>query len=74
MRAIPQDDLELRDLLTKFGLLEQFTPYIVGGRGALRGQEAREWLRALRTEAIAELTLLVSALAMVAAIVAAVRR
>jgi hypothetical protein len=74
MRAIPQDDLELRDLLTKFGLLEQFTPYIAGGRGALRGQEAREWLRALRTEAIAELTLLVSALAMVAAIVAAVRR
>jgi hypothetical protein len=74
VRSIPESDQLLRDLLSKFGLLERFTPYIAGGRGAVRGEEAREWLKAVRTEAIAELTLLVSAIAMIAAIIAAVRR
>jgi hypothetical protein len=74
VRAIPEGDQELRDLLSKFGLLERFTPYIAGGRGAIRGEETREWLNDLRNEAVAELTLLVSAVAMIAAIVAAVRR
>jgi hypothetical protein len=46
---------------------------VAGGRGALRGDEAREWLERRRSEAIAELTLAVATIAMLAAIVAAVR-
>jgi hypothetical protein len=42
VRSIPESDQLLRDLLSKFGLLERFTPYIAGGRGAVRGEEARE--------------------------------
>jgi hypothetical protein len=72
-RSVPNDDIKLRELLEKFGLLERFTPYVAGGRGALRSDEAREWLKEQRNEAIAETTLIVSAIAMVAAIVAAVR-
>ena len=72
-RSVPNDTIKLRELLERFGLLERFTPYISGGRGAVRGEEAREWLQEQRNEAIAEATLIVSAIAMVAAIVAAVR-
>jgi hypothetical protein len=64
---------QLRGLLERFGLIERFTPYVAGGRGALRGDEAREWLERRRNEAIAELTLAVATIAMLAAIVAAVR-
>ena len=46
---------------------------VAGGRGALRGDEAREWLERRRNEAIAEVTLAVATIAMLAAIVAAVR-
>ena len=73
-RSVPNDDIKLRELLESFGLIERFTPYVTGGRGALRGDEAREWLERRRNEAIAEATLLVSTLAMIAAIFAAVRR
>ena len=74
VRSIPTNDIELRELLKKAGLIERFTPYVAGGgRGPLRGEEAREWLERRRNEAIAELTLAVAAIAMVAAIVAAVR-
>ena len=59
-------------LLEKFRLIERFTPYVAGGRGPLRSDEAREWLERQRNEAIAEVTLAVSAVAMVAAIVASV--
>lgn len=72
-RSIPSDDVELRELLNKVGLIERFTPYVAGGRGPLRGEEAREWLEKRRNEAIAELTLLVSTIAMIAAIIAAAR-
>jgi len=73
-RSVPNDDIKLRELLERFGLIERFTPYVAGGRGALRGDEAREWLTDRQNEAIAEVTLVVSAVAMVAAIVAALRR
>jgi hypothetical protein len=73
-RSVPNDDIKLRELLERFGLIERFTPYVSGGRGAVRGEEAREWLEKRRNEAIAEATLLLSTLAMIAAIVAAVRR
>jgi hypothetical protein len=73
-RSVPNDAIKLRELLERFGLLERFTPYVSGGRGAVRGDEAREWLTGLRNEAVAEVTLGVSAVTMVAAIVAAVRR
>jgi hypothetical protein len=73
-RSVPNDDVKLRELLEKFGLIERFTPYVAGGRGAVRGDEARNWLTERRNEAIAEITLVVAAVAMVAAIVAAVRR
>ena len=73
-RSIPDDDIKLRGLLERFGLVERFTPYVAGGRGTVRGEEARKWLEDRRNEAIAEITLVVSALAMAAAIVAAVRR
>jgi hypothetical protein len=72
-RSVPNDDIKLRELLERFGLIERFTPYVAGGRGALRGDEAREWLERRRNEAIAELTLAVAITAMLAAIVAAVR-
>jgi len=72
-RSVPNDAIKLRELLERFGLLERFTPYVSGGRGAVRGEEAGEWLKEQRNEAIAEATLIVSAIAMVAAIVAAVR-
>jgi hypothetical protein len=54
-------------------LEKRFTPYVAGGRGALRGDEAREWLERRRNEAIAKLTLAVATIAMLAAIIAAVR-
>jgi hypothetical protein len=73
-RSVPNDDIKLRELLERFGLIERFTPYVSGGRGAVRGDEAREWLTDRRNEAVAEVTLVVSAVAMVAAIVAALRR
>ena len=72
--SVPNDDVKLRELLERFGLLGRFTPYVSGGRGAVRGDEAREWLTDRRNEAVAEVTLVVSAVAMVAAIVAALRR
>jgi hypothetical protein len=72
-RSIPNDDIKLRELLERFGLIERFTPYVSGGRGALRGDEAREWLERRRNEAIAEVTLAVATIAMLAAIVAALR-
>jgi hypothetical protein len=71
-RSVPSDDIKLRQLLERFGLIEQFTPCVAGGRWALRGDEAREWLERRRNEAIAELTLVVATIAMLAAIVAAV--
>ena len=73
-RSVPNDDIKLRELLERFGLIERFTPYVAGGRGAVRADEARIWLTERRNEAIAEVTLAVAAAAMVAAIVAAVRR
>ena len=72
-RSVPNDDIILRELLDKFGLIQRFTPYVAGGRGALRSDEAREWLERRRNEAIAEVTLVVATIAMLAAIVAAVR-
>jgi len=74
VRSIPNNDIELRELLKKASLIERFTPYVAGGRGLLRGDEAREWLERRRNQAIAELTLAVATIAMLAAIVAAVRR
>jgi hypothetical protein len=72
-RSIPNDDIKLQELLERFGLIERFTPYVSGGRGALRGDEAREWLEGRRNDAIAEVTLAVATIAMLAAIVAAAR-
>jgi hypothetical protein len=76
VRSIPTNDIELRELLKKAGLIERFTPYLggaPGNRGPVRSEEAREWLERRRNEAIAELTLAVATIAMLAAIVAAVR-
>jgi hypothetical protein len=76
VRSIPTNDIELRELLTKAGLIERFTPYLggaPGSRGPVRSEEAREWLERRRNEAIAELTLAVATIAMLAAVVAAVR-
>jgi hypothetical protein len=76
VRSIPTNDIELRELLKKAGLIERFTPYLggaPGSRGPVRSEEAREWLERRRNEGIAELTLAVATIAMLAAIVAAVR-
>jgi hypothetical protein len=76
VRSIPTNDIELRELLNKAGLSERFTPYLggaPGSRGPVRSEEAREWLERRRNEGIAELTLAVATIAMLAAIVAAVR-
>jgi hypothetical protein len=73
LRSVPNSDQELRELLTEFDLLERFTPYVAGGRGAVRSEEARAWLERRRSEGIAELTLMVSTVAMIAAILAAAR-
>jgi hypothetical protein len=75
-RSVHTNDIELRKLLQKAGLIERFTPYLggaPGGRGPVRSEEAREWLEKRRNEAIAELTLAVATIAMLAAIVAAAR-
>jgi hypothetical protein len=50
-RSVPNDAIKLRELLERFGLLERFTPYVSGGRGAVRGDEARDWLERRRNEA-----------------------
>jgi hypothetical protein len=71
-RSVPNDDIKLRELLERFGLIERFTPYVSGGRGSVRSDEAREWLEKRRNEAIAEVTLAVATIAMLAATVAAV--
>jgi hypothetical protein len=55
-RSLPNDDIKLRELLERFGLIERFTPYVSGGRGSIRSDEAREWLEKRRNEAIAEVT------------------
>ena len=55
-RSVPNDDIKLRELLERFSLIERFTPYVSGGRGAVRGDEAREWLTDRRNEAVAEVT------------------
>ena len=76
LRSNPTNDIELRELLKKAGLIERFTPYLggaPGNRGPVRSEEARDWLERRRNEAIAELTLAVATIAMLAAIVAAVR-
>ncbi len=73
-RSIPSDDIKLRELLERFGLIERLTPYVSGGRGSVRSNEARDWLTGRRNEAIAEATLIISLITMIAAIVAAVRR
>jgi hypothetical protein len=62
-RSGPNDDSKLRELIERFGLIERFTPYVAGGRGALRGDEAREWLERRRNGAMAELTLAVATIA-----------
>ena len=42
-RSIPNNDIEIRELLKKAGFIERFTPYVAGGRrGLLRSDEARE--------------------------------
>ena len=69
-RSVPKDDVQLRELLERFGLIERFTPYVSGGRGAVRGEEARSWLEDRRNEVIAETTLVVSTVTMVAAVIA----
>jgi hypothetical protein len=74
--SFPTDDIKLRELLNKVGLLERFTPYLSGApgsRGPVRSEEAREWLEKRRNEAIAELTLAVATIGALAAIVGAVR-
>ena len=76
VRCIPTNDIELRELLKKAGLIERFTPYLggaPGSRGPVRSEEAREWLERRRNEGIAELTLAVATISMLAALVAAVR-
>jgi hypothetical protein len=75
-RSVPTDDIKLRELLNKVGLIERFTPYLSGApgsRGPVRSEEAREWLEKRRNEAIAELTLAVATIGALAAIVGAVR-
>jgi hypothetical protein len=72
----PHDDIELRDLLKKANLIERFTPYLggaPGNRGPVRSEEARDWLERRRNEAIAELTLAVATIGMLAAILGAAR-
>jgi hypothetical protein len=33
-RSVPSDDIKLRELLERFSLIERFTPYVAGSRGA----------------------------------------
>jgi len=42
--SVPDGDKEPQDLLSKFALIERFTPYTAGGRGSIRGEEARKRL------------------------------
>jgi hypothetical protein len=32
-RSVPNEEIKLRELLERFGIIERFTPYIAGGRG-----------------------------------------
>jgi hypothetical protein len=73
-RSVPSDDIKLRELLEGFGLLERFTPYVSGGRGPSEATKQGIGWRGDETRRLAEVTLIVSSVAMVAAIVAAVRR
>jgi hypothetical protein len=72
-RSVLSDDIKLRELLERFGLIEQFIPNVSGGRGSIIGEEAREWLERRRNEAISEVTLAVATIAMLAAMAAALR-
>jgi len=40
--SVPDGDKEPQDLLSKFALIERFTPHTAGGRGSIRGEEARK--------------------------------
>ena len=71
-RSVPNDDIKLRELLERFRLIERFTPYVAGGRGGSgTTKQGSGWRR--RNQAVAELSLAVATIAMLAAIVAAVR-
>jgi pimeloyl-ACP methyl ester carboxylesterase len=39
-RSVPNDDTKVRELLARFSLIGRFTPYVSGGRGAVRSEEA----------------------------------
>jgi hypothetical protein len=76
IHSAPTNDIELRELLKKAGVIERFTPYLggaPGGRGPVRAKKQGSGWRSAENEAIAELTLAVATIAMLAAIVAAVR-
>jgi hypothetical protein len=70
-RSIPNDDIKLRELLDK--IRPHRAIHTLCGRRRPRAAPGRRRLERRRNEAIAELTLAVAAIAMVAAIVAAVR-
>jgi hypothetical protein len=42
LRSVPNDDIELRELLERFGLIERFTPYVSGGRGGRQRRRSTE--------------------------------
>jgi hypothetical protein len=72
--SVPNDDIKLRELLEEVRPHRAIYAVRLWRRGSIRGDEAREWLERRRNEAIAELTLTIATIVMLAVIVAPVRR
>jgi hypothetical protein len=47
-RSIPDDDIKLRGLLERFGLVERFTPYVAGGERSEVRKPGSGWKGARR--------------------------
>jgi hypothetical protein len=69
----PDDTSSLRKLLEQFGLASRFEPRRLQVPGIRWAEVANKWMEARRNEAIFEFTLVGTTVAMLAAIVAAVR-
>jgi hypothetical protein len=72
-RSFRSDYIKLQELLERFSLIEQFTPYVSGGRAQSEARKQGSGWRDRRNEAISEVTLAVATIAMLAAFAAAVR-
>ena len=73
LRSVPSRRHQASRAAGRFGLIERFTPYVSGGRAPSEAPRQGSGWKGDETRPIAELTLAVATIAMLTAIVPAVR-